>query len=409
MYGRCGRGSMKERIEYLYRGYRSKNLSFEELAEWLQLLSQPAVREEVEKLADAEWQHMEKPALQSSEVDWDFMFASITREETPVVQMKTVRFGWKRITIAAASVLVLLFAGYFLLMQRDGKEVAGTLPIKGNIQMRNDVSPAHDAVVLTLGNGRKILVDSLSNGAVSLVNGTTLEKDDSALNYDGTESSAGNVVTWNTVETPRGRQFQLVLADGTKVWLNAASSIRFPTAFTESERRVELTGETYFEVAHDPEHPFVVSVNGVQVKVLGTHFNVNAYEDSKVIRTTLLEGKVEVSKGNRKVTLLPGQQARVEQGDVPFTVLSNQDTESVVAWKEGIFYFDNAGIKTILRELARWYDINVVYNGALPDKSYFMIMSRGSKLSSVLAGLRATDLSFKIEGKNLFVQTAGKN
>jgi transmembrane sensor len=166
-------------------------------------------------------------------------------------------------------------------------------------------------------------------------------------------------VLFNTLTTPRGGQFRLALPDGSEVWLNAASSIKYPTAFTGKDRKVEITGEAYFEIAHDASKPFKVRVNGMEVNVLGTHFNINAYHDEAFVNTTLLQGKVSLTKAGAVALLRPGQQARVDNTR-SISVLNNVDVDQVVAWKNGYFSFEKADLQTVMRQIARWYDVDII-------------------------------------------------
>jgi ferric-dicitrate binding protein FerR (iron transport regulator) len=197
------------------------------------------------------------------------------------------------------------------------------------------------------------------------------------------------------------------LADGTKVWLNAASSVRFPVAFTGKERKVEITGEAYFEVAKDKTKPFRVKANSSEIEVLGTHFNVNAYDDEASIKTTLLEGKVKISvpvsgrKSSYK-SLFPGEQAEISK-DGKIKVKGHADTEEAVAWMNGHFQFKSADIKTVLRQIARWYDVEIEYRGNI-DLHFTGQLTRNENVSKVLNELMLTgEVHFKIDGRKIIV------
>jgi ferric-dicitrate binding protein FerR (iron transport regulator) len=222
--------------------------------------------------------------------------------------------------------------------------------------------------------------------------------------YDGTKASnQGSLISYNTLSTPRGGQYQLVLPDGSKVWLNASSSIHFPTAFAGHERNVELTGEAYFEIAKNKQKPFHVNVNGMQVEVLGTHFNVNAYGDEGAIKTSLLEGSVKIKKGNISGLLKPGQQGVLKKNSTDLEI-KNADMNEAIAWKNGLFEFDGADIKSIMREIGRWYDVDVVYAGKVPDRRFEGKISRDAQLSDVLKILALSNVKFSVEGKKIIVQ-----
>ncbi len=197
-------------------------------------------------------------------------------------------------------------------------------------------------------------------------------------------------ISYNTISTPKGRQFTLQLPDGSKVWLNAASSLRYPVAFAGAERKVEITGEAYFEVAKNKKMPFKVSINNkTTVEVLGTHFNVNAYNDEETIKTTLLEGVVKVSHEKQTQLLQPGEQASVSQPSQKSQSITVQttDVDAAVAWKNGTFSFTNASLETVMRQLARWYDIEVEFVGAVPGGAFSGEIDRALSLDQVLKGL----------------------
>jgi transmembrane sensor len=190
------------------------------------------------------------------------------------------------------------------------------------------------------------------------------------------------------------------LEDGTGVWLNAASSIKYPTAFTGNERRVEITGEAYFEVAHNADKPFRVTFNEQTVEVLGTHFNINAYADEPAAKTTLLEGKVKLTNKAQSAMLLPGQEAVLVTNGYQ---VKEADLEQAMAWKNGIFYFDNTDVKTIMRQVARWYNVQVEYEGKVTDYKFAGDLRRNTNLANVLQILEQAGIHFRMEGRKLIV------
>jgi ferric-dicitrate binding protein FerR (iron transport regulator) len=268
--------------------------------------------------------------------------------------------------------------------------------------------PGNEGAVLTLADGRKIVLDTLTNGFISAQNGSAVILDEGKLSYKST-GNAGESVSYNTMSTPRGRQFQLMLPDGTRVWLNAESSIHYPTSFTGDERRVIVTGEAYFEVAREAKQPFFVQIGtDAEVKVLGTHFNVNTYQDDGAIRTTLLEGAVSVSllkqPTNATVRLQPGQQAWFSDISPEAIKTAETDTEKVMAWRNGFFNFDGASIRVIMKQLERWYDISVVYDKDAPNTEFFGEMSRNVNLAELIATLEQMGVRLKMEpGRKLRV------
>jgi ferric-dicitrate binding protein FerR (iron transport regulator) len=221
------------------------------------------------------------------------------------------------------------------------------------------------------------------------------------LSYNTLKNKSSEVL-YNTISTPRGGQYELMLSDGSKVWLNAASSLRFSASFVGKERKVELLGEAYFEVAKNAAMPFKVKVHGMEVEVLGTHFNINSYDNESMIRTTLLEGSVKINKNNSSSLLKPGQQAQMNKaGEIK--IINNVDVEEAIAWKEGKFQFDKADIHDIMRQLARWYDVDVEYKGTV-SSHFGGTISRDVNLSQVLNMLHLTgEVNFQIQDKKVLV------
>jgi ferric-dicitrate binding protein FerR (iron transport regulator) len=244
------------------------------------------------------------------------------------------------------------------------------------------------------------LLDSTKSGILARQGETTLVISNGVLTYKA-EGKAGGV-SFNTVRTPNGAQYHLRLADGTDVWLNAASSLRFPTAFQGADRIVAITGEAYFEVAHDAAKPFRVETNGSQVEVLGTRFNVNAYEDGGQWKTTLIQGKVRVTRDKAKVVLLPGHQARLNAVTGRFDVKA-ANIEEALAWKNGNFQFENTDIKTVMNQIARWYNVEVVFKDGIPEGHYRFIIPRNTPVSSLITILNAGGIECKLEDKRIIV------
>ena len=305
----------------------------------------------------------------------------------------------RRIAIAA-SVIGLLLISVFLLKEKIGKKE--TAKSETNQQrFKNDVSPGGDKATLTLADGSTIVLDEAQNGTLAQQGNSKIVKHDGRLSYDPTNKNSREIV-YNTISTPKGGQYQLELPDGSEVWLNATSSIHFPTSFIGTERRIEITGEAYFEIAKNPNMPFIVTVNNAEVQVLGTHFNINAYRDEDDVKTTLLEGSVRfVNDGNTNI-LKPGQQAQLTKEGTT-KVVGNVDVDEVVAWKNGIFDFENAGIETVMRQLSRWYDVEIEYKGKTDDL-FIAEMRRNIKLSDALKALELTGkVKFDIHGKKIIV------
>ena len=265
---------------------------------------------------------------------------------------------------------------------------------------KNEVPPGGNHATLTLADGSVISLDSAANGVLTQQGNVKIVKQSNGqLLYEG----AGNhEMMYNTMTTPRGGQYRLTLPDGTLVWLNAASSVTYPAAFTGRERSVSVTGEVYFEVAANENMPFRVKAGDMNINVIGTRFNVNAYAEEPTVRTTLIEGAVSVSAGQASAVLKPGQQARV-QGNHTLAVINNIDTEEIIAWKNGYFQFTDADMPAVMRQIEKWYDVKVTYEGAIPKRSFGGGIQRSLPLSQVLGILEANDVKFKIEGKNITV------
>jgi ferric-dicitrate binding protein FerR (iron transport regulator) len=303
---------------------------------------------------------------------------------------------------AAASILLLLASGsYFFFGNHQAKKEVAV--VNKHVPV-NDVAPGGNKAVLTLADGSVIILDSAQNGTLSKQGNIKIIKlDDGQLAYDKSGLSANSQVLYNTISTPKGGQYQVTLSDGSKVWLNAASSLRFPATFSGKERKVELTGEGYFEVAHNKKMPFHVTVNDLDVEVLGTHFNINAYADESAIKTTLLEGSVKVVKGNETKIIEPGEQASVTTSEDEINVKQQVDLEQVVAWKNEIFQFERADIESVMRQISRWYDIDVDYHGRVSEH-FGGTISRDVNISDVLKMLEMTGgVNFKIDGKKVIV------
>lgn len=310
------------------------------------------------------------------------------------------RWGW-----AAAAVFFLIATTLFLL--KPSERSTGLNKATASIQ------PGREGAILTLADGSEVLLDNLGNGVIAKQNGTQVLMKNGQVTYNPGEATSG-VVAYNTMTTPKGRQFSLLLPDSTQVWLNAASSIRYPIAFTGKERQVEVTGEAYFEVAKNPKMPFRVNVNGkADITVLGTHFNVNAYGNERSINTTLLEGSVKVSRqagAGTDVVLKPGQQAQIAMpsdgqspSSQPIKVIPYADVEKTIAWKNGQFNFENATLVEIMRQLERWYDIEVVYEQHVPDVELMGKLTRGVTLNELLPALKKMGLHYRLEGRKLTV------
>ncbi|MGV3528097.1 MAG: FecR family protein [Flavisolibacter sp.] len=393
---------MKEnRIGYLLQRYNDDHLTGAEMDELYGILR--AFEEEEEILAWLEQSYAETTARPIHPDQWEPVLQQILQSSKPVVMnpRKLNRMWW--MAAAAIIVVVVTVTAFFLTGKQSDSAVAKRQVAKPEF---TDRSPGGDKAVLTLADGRQVMLDSAGNGAVAKQGGITVINLDGQLAYQPEGQSTE--VLYNTVTTPRGGQYQLVLADGSKVWLNAASSLRFPTGFPGSERTVELMGEGYFEVAHNAAKPFHVRVlryaqddNPMDVQVLGTHFNINSYGDEPAIKTTLLEGRVKVNKGGRGVYLNPGQQAVVRAGQRDIRVDYRVDVEQVVAWKNGMIYFDGADVSVVMRQISRWYSVDVAYTGDIDQVHLSGKVSRSLNLSQVIKVLEELGIGIRNENGKL--------
>ncbi|WP_221392448.1 FecR family protein [Dyadobacter sp. NIV53] len=301
--------------------------------------------------------------------------------------------------IAAAAILIMAIGLYWWSGSGGKARIAQTKPEI----LVTDVMPGGNKAVLTLGDGSSIILDSAKNGNLASQGNTSITKSGTGELVYKASGEASNTIVFNTVATPKGGQYHIVLPDGSRVWLNAASSLKFPTSFTGKDRRVEITGEVYFEVAHNARMPFIVKAYETEVEVLGTHFNMNAYPDEKRMKTTLLEGAVKVSKGNQSAVLSPGQQADILNMNNNIRVLNNVDTDKEMAWKNGYFQFEDENLESIMRQVSRWYDVEVNYEGN-PGKEHFTgRLPRNANVSKVFKILSLSGIKFRIEGKTIIV------
>lgn len=310
---------------------------------------------------------------------------------------------WKKLAVAASIVLVIGLSGYFLFFNKPGRpaEVVKTEPAP-------DVeAPKITKATIMLADGRRVYLDSAGEGQLASQGDVKLVKlADGRISYEPAGNSPGPVI-YNTLTNPRGSKvINMQLSDGSHVWLNAGSSVTYPVAFTGNERKITMTGEAYFEVAHDDGRPFFVSKGEMEVQVLGTHFNVNAYDDEQGIKVTLLEGSVKVSASSdsqpdRYRVLKPGQQAEIINNRL--SIINDPDLEQTIAWKNGWFEFDQVELPVIMRQVSRWYDLDIVYEGRTGHEKFGGRVSRELPLSGVVKMMESNGVAFKLEGKVLKV------
>lgn len=292
----------------------------------------------------------------------------------------------------AAAIIILLGAGAYLWLNLSEKrEVATTTPI-----IKKDIEPGGDKAILTLADGSEIVLDSAANGSIAEQGGMQIVKQANGEIVYNLKSLQGSQAVMNTIRTPKGGKYQLIMPDGTKVWLNAASSITFPVTFVGKDRSVKITGEVYFEVAKDKVRPFLVNNGNTDIQVLGTNFNVNAYEDEEDTKITLLQGSIRVSQdqSQKSIILVPGQQAQVFGKEL--RSVDNADLGKVMAWKNGLFNFEDAQLEDVMRQISRWYDIEVKYEKGVPDIQLWGKMSRTTSLSGMLKNLKDVGVRYRM-------------
>lgn len=384
----------QDRLSYLFERCLSQSATPAERDEWIAMAAMPEHENIVNELLSKAYDEAE-PADQPDQATSNSILSAIFGSTELRPEPRRIFFlrQWK---IVAAAALLIVVSTILLV-------VYSNRPAKKNSEdfvHANQILPGQKGAILTLADGTQVALDTIKNAVVALENGVTAKVNNGSLMYEGD----GDVVAYNTMTTPNGRQFQLTLPDGTRVWLNAASSIRYPTSFKENNRRVEVTGEAYFEVAKNPSRTFVVDVNRkTEVEVLGTEFNVNAYDNEADLRTTLISGAVLVSAGPtaEKIRMHPGQQVRFSNNGLQ--VFENVAVANVVAWKNWKFNFEGKSFVEICRELERWYNIEIVFEGGIPEKSLWGGMSMDVPLSGVLQYFKGLDIRYREEGRKLII------
>lgn len=393
------------RFAYLFRKFHQKAATPEEAVEFDALAAMDEHAAELQLLLEETWAEADTTPV-FTEAESDAMLQQVLRAGgegagVRVIAMETGvrRMRWWRPATAAA-VVVLLGLGVWWWAHSPG---APAVPVAVNVSRSVAPVPGGNKAVLILGNGSTVTLDSTNNGLLATQGNTNVVKVRAGqLAYAGS-AGAAVAVLYNTIRTPRGGQYQVRLPDGSRVWLNAATSLRFPTAFAGKDRTVELSGEAYFEIAPGKDRPFKVKVGQMTVDVLGTHFNVNAYDDEESFRTTLLSGAVRVEEGGAAKVLKPGEEALWGPDDRELRV-AKADTDEAVAWKNGLFQFESAELKEVMRQVARWYDVEVHYEGST-EKHFSGFIARSASLADVLHQLeRASKTSFTLEGRTVTVK-----
>lgn len=379
----------KDRLKYLLENYADGGLSGPELAEledWYQQLNYGE-------------QKLDQYILEAGgqEVIINRMEEDFKQKILKPVNNKSIAI--RRMIAVAAAILLVLSAGLYFYQSRS---VNPANRILADVEAAV-IKPGGNKAVLTLANGKQINLETASDGQLAETGGVEIEKSADGQVFYKAISGKNATGESNMISTPNGGQYQIILADGTRVWLNAASSLKYPTVFSGNERRVELIGEAYFEVHSNQKSPFLVVSNKQTVKVLGTHFNINAYPDERFVKTTLLEGRVAVSaeRSPDKKILSPGQQAVFDGYQI---AVNKGDLKEAMAWKNGYFMFKDEDIYSIMNQVSRWYNVEVVYMGKFENKRFGGYVSRAKKITDLLDIMESTKgIHFKIEGRRVTV------
>ena len=403
---------MTKTFEHLLDQFLQDTLSPEDLQLFMVAVKQP---ENAEALEGKLFQKLEAKAFSgiADTRDMETKFREmlekadrISNSETKIIELNPEKkfFNIRRIAVAASIILALGFGSYFFFFnknQSQGDEPLAVLP--GDVK-----APVTNRAMITLANGQQVYLDSVSNGQLAVQGNVKLVK--LANGQIAYQTSDGSVIPtqegtlqYNTLSNPRGSKvIDMTLADGSQAWLNAGSSITYPVAFVGNERKVFITGEAYFEVAHNTAMPFKVSKGAMEVTVLGTHFNMNAYDDETDIKVTLLEGSVKVSDDKSSLLIKPKQQAVVTKSGT-LSLRKNVDIEEIMAWKNGQFIFNSMDLESIMRQVSKWYDTDVVFEGKANKETFSGVVSRNSNISQVLKIIEEGGVKCKIEGKKLRV------
>jgi ferric-dicitrate binding protein FerR (iron transport regulator) len=344
-----------------------------------------------ERVLLEEWYAQWKPEQQElSSEEIDQLKADVWQSLNVNVQPPVTKRLWPRITMVASVILCLSIGGYYYLSKSKTKHQQVTAKVE-----KVDIAPGSNKAVLVLNNGSKINLNSQVNGTIAKQGNAKIVKTTNGQLAYAPDNSDASAVVYNTLSTPRGGKYDLVLADGTKVWLNSASSITYPTAFKGNDRTVSITGEVYFEIVHKAKQPFRVNFKGHTIEDIGTEFNINTYDDEPVIKTTLVAGSIKLSRDSKSVTLRPGQQSITSLSNTDIEV-KDADINEVTAWKNGLFKFKKAKIEDVMRQLSRWYNVDVAYPYGVPKTVFSGEMIKDANASQILDMLAYFKVNYEI-------------
>jgi transmembrane sensor len=392
------------RIQYLLKSYLNKNISEAELLELTEILIDDN-DQEISVSAMEELVFNEAPYENYNPADWENIYNDIIKEKVPVIALSGSRnnqFSWIKIA-AAAVILGAISLGVLFTINQNNK-ADSSLVIN---EIDHDLAPpdATNAIII-LADGTQISLDS-SDGLMAVQGEVSVTKNANGEIVYGSSIETGTEIIYNTIYNPKGsRVVSLTLSDGSKVWLNSASSLKYPVLFSASERSVEITGEAYFDVSRDINKPFTVKLNGLEVQVLGTEFNIKNYSDAMTPAVSLIEGSVKVQLQNKEgsVILRPGQQSLLNTSENKLQIKNSFNTEEVLAWKNEKFYFDNATIEEIMKEVSRWYDVDIIYEKNI-EGEFVADISRNLPVSKLLQILELTNrVHFELKGKTIKVK-----
>lgn len=393
----------EERFAYLFNRYYNRTATPLETDEFLELVEQTPDQVLDEHLSNA-WLSLNTDiqvidGLKSESIRQQILESGTQEPIIPgIPDKKIVYFKW----IAGIAAALALTGSYWFYLHQP--KPIKTVTVLTQHKIKQDIPPGGNRAYLTLADGSKVSLDTLKPGTIARQGNMQINKDaNGRLTYVAIpqRQDAGNSNEFNTLSTPNGGQYKLVLADGTKVWLNAASSLQFPIAFNGATRQVILKGEAYFEVSKNPEKPFLVKTEDTYVKVLGTHFNIMSYQNEAIKKTTLLEGSIEISSGNKNFLVKPGEQAQLINNVLSSPKKVNAEAE--VAWKNGFFDFQKTDVDYILRQVSRWYGVEIRYKGAIPKGLYTGRISKAVKISKLLDMLQFTGLNYTLSNNTIVV------